>query len=56
MFYKCFYLQDFNKTLGNAPKPPVTLKLIVPASQCGSIIGKGGVKIREIREVSYENL
>lgn len=30
---------------------PVTLKLIVPASQCGSLIGKGGSKIKEIREV-----
>ncbi|VVC24568.1 Hypothetical protein CINCED_3A004434 [Cinara cedri] len=29
-----------------------TIKLIVPASQCGSLIGKGGVKIREIREAS----
>lgn len=28
------------------------IKLIVPASQCGSLIGKGGVKIREIREAS----
>jgi predicted RNA-binding protein YlqC (UPF0109 family) len=25
----------------------------VPASQCGSIIGKGGSKIKEIREVTY---
>jgi len=32
--------------------PPVTLRLIVPGSQCGSIIGKGGTKIQEIREVS----
>ncbi|XP_048580248.1 poly(rC)-binding protein 3 [Nematostella vectensis] len=32
--------------------PPVTLRLIVPGSQCGSIIGKGGAKIKEIREVS----
>lgn len=31
---------------------PVTLKLIVPASQCGSLIGKGGSKIKEIREVT----
>ena len=31
--------------------PPVTLRLIVPATQCGSIIGKGGMKIKEIREV-----
>lgn len=30
--------------------PPITLRLIVPASQCGSIIGKGGNKIKEIRE------
>lgn len=29
-----------------------TIKLIVPASQCGSLIGKGGIKIREIREAS----
>lgn len=31
-------------------KPPVTLRLVIPASQCGSLIGKGGAKIREIRE------
>ena len=30
----------------------VTLRLIVPASQCGSLIGKGGAKIKEIREVT----
>lgn len=35
-----------------AGQSPVTLKLIVPASQCGSLIGKGGAKIKEIREVS----
>ncbi len=33
-------------------RPPVTLRLIVPASQCGSLIGKGGSKIKEIREVT----
>jgi len=37
---------------GNVPKPPTTMRLIVPASQCGSLIGKGGAKIKEIREVS----
>uniref|UniRef100_A0A8C6WM21 Poly(rC) binding protein 2 n=1 Tax=Neogobius melanostomus TaxID=47308 RepID=A0A8C6WM21_9GOBI len=31
-------------------KPPVTLRIVVPASQCGSLIGKGGCKIKEIRE------
>uniref|UniRef100_A0A1I8H1P1 KH domain-containing protein n=1 Tax=Macrostomum lignano TaxID=282301 RepID=A0A1I8H1P1_9PLAT len=32
--------------------PPVTLRLLVPATQCGSIIGKGGCKIKEIRELT----
>lgn len=32
-------------------KPPVTLRLVFPGSQCGSLIGKGGSKIKEIREV-----
>uniref|UniRef100_A0A8C1CS52 Zgc:110045 n=1 Tax=Cyprinus carpio carpio TaxID=630221 RepID=A0A8C1CS52_CYPCA len=31
-------------------RPPVTLRLVFPASQCGSLIGKGGSKIKEIRE------
>ncbi|XP_015273211.1 PREDICTED: poly(rC)-binding protein 4 [Gekko japonicus] len=31
-------------------KPPVTLRLVIPASQCGSLIGKAGAKIKEIRE------
>ena len=39
-------------TASGAPKPPITLRLIVPASQCGSLIGKGGTKIREIREAT----
>lgn len=34
------------------PRPPISLRLIVPASQCGSLIGKGGSKIKEIREVT----
>ncbi|XP_015203394.1 poly(rC)-binding protein 4 isoform X3 [Lepisosteus oculatus] len=37
-----------NGTVTN--KPPVTLRLVIPASQCGSLIGKGGSKIKEIRE------
>uniref|UniRef100_A0A1I8J6A4 KH domain-containing protein n=1 Tax=Macrostomum lignano TaxID=282301 RepID=A0A1I8J6A4_9PLAT len=32
--------------------PPVTLRLLVAATQCGSIIGKGGCKIKEIRELT----
>uniref|UniRef100_A0A8V1A9I5 Poly(rC) binding protein 4 n=1 Tax=Gallus gallus TaxID=9031 RepID=A0A8V1A9I5_CHICK len=34
-----------------AGRTPVTLRLVIPASQCGSLIGKAGTKIREIREV-----
>ena len=37
---------------GTVPRPPITFRLVVPASQCGSLIGKGGSKIKEIREVT----
>lgn len=37
-------------------RPPITLRLIVPASQCGSLIGKGGSKIKEIREVTCASI
>ncbi|XP_021345113.1 poly(rC)-binding protein 3-like isoform X5 [Mizuhopecten yessoensis] len=43
--------QDLQNT-PTVPKPPVTLRLVVPASQCGSLIGKGGSKIKEIRETT----
>jgi len=33
-------------------KDGLTLRLVLPASQCGSLIGKGGSKIKEIREVT----
>uniref|UniRef100_A0A8C3LQJ0 K Homology domain-containing protein n=1 Tax=Chrysolophus pictus TaxID=9089 RepID=A0A8C3LQJ0_CHRPC len=45
--------EDINASMTNSSvtsKPPVTLRLVVPASQCGSLIGKGGSKIKEIRE------
>ncbi|XP_049525396.1 poly(rC)-binding protein 3-like isoform X5 [Dermacentor silvarum] len=45
-------LQELQSNGSHLPKPPVTLRLIVPASQCGSLIGKGGSKIKEIREVT----
>lgn len=32
--------------------PMVTLRIIIPASQCGSLIGRGGTKIKEIREMT----
>ncbi|XP_034500682.1 poly(rC)-binding protein 2 [Ailuropoda melanoleuca] len=46
--------EDISSSMTNstaASRPPVTLRLVVPASQCGSLIGKGGCKIKEIREV-----
>ncbi|XP_072910409.1 poly(rC)-binding protein 3 isoform X5 [Hemitrygon akajei] len=47
--------EDVNASMTSSPvasKPPVTLRLVVPASQCGSLIGKGGSKIKEIRETT----
>ncbi|XP_019900695.2 poly(rC)-binding protein 2-like isoform X10 [Esox lucius] len=45
--------EDISSSMTNSTatsKPPVTLRIVVPASQCGSLIGKGGCKIKEIRE------
>uniref|UniRef100_A0A8D3DAC8 Poly(rC) binding protein 2 n=1 Tax=Scophthalmus maximus TaxID=52904 RepID=A0A8D3DAC8_SCOMX len=45
--------EDISTSMTNSTatsKPPVTMRLVVPASQCGSLIGKGGCKIKEIRE------
>lgn len=47
-------LQDILACMVNSTvssRPPVTLRLVFPGSQCGSLIGKGGSKIKEIREV-----
>lgn len=41
---------------GGGSRAPITLRLIVPASQCGSLIGKGGSKIKEIREVTMASI
>ncbi|CAM9383126.1 unnamed protein product [Lampetra planeri] len=45
--------EDMGSTLSGSvmmSRPPVTLRLVVPASQCGSLIGKSGNKIQELRE------
>ncbi|XP_011808440.1 PREDICTED: poly(rC)-binding protein 2-like isoform X3 [Colobus angolensis palliatus] len=45
--------EDISSSMTNstaASRPLVTLRLVVPASQCGSLIGKGGCEIKEIRE------
>ena len=49
-----FFPQDLANLVApnTVPRPPITFRLIVPASQCGSLIGKGGSKIKEIREVT----
>ncbi|XP_068450143.1 poly(rC)-binding protein 4 isoform X1 [Clinocottus analis] len=47
--------EDLSALVANgtvSSKPPVTLRLVIPASQCGSLIGKGGSKIKEIRETT----
>ena len=52
--FTCFlFLKDLKQTCTTIP--PITLRLVVPASQCGSIIGKGGAKIKEIREVTFHS-
>ncbi|CAK5091167.1 unnamed protein product [Meloidogyne enterolobii] len=48
--------EDIPSTQAGAIKPPITLRLIIPASQCGSLIGKGGSKIREIRDKTGASL
>ncbi|XP_076456197.1 poly(rC)-binding protein 3-like isoform X3 [Babylonia areolata] len=55
--FKAFTMisNKFEEDLQNVPttpKPPVTLRLVMPASQCGSLIGKQGCKIKEIREAT----
>uniref|UniRef100_A0A8D2CTS9 K Homology domain-containing protein n=1 Tax=Sciurus vulgaris TaxID=55149 RepID=A0A8D2CTS9_SCIVU len=45
--------EDISSSMANstaATRPLVTLRLTTPASQYGSLIGKGGCKIKEIRE------
>ncbi|GAB1610180.1 poly(rC)-binding protein 3-like isoform X3 [Argonauta hians] len=48
----CKKFEEAFQNTPTVPKPPVTLRLVVPASQCGSLIGKGGSKIKEIRETT----
>ncbi|XP_072174123.1 poly(rC)-binding protein 3-like isoform X1 [Diadema setosum] len=54
--------RKFDEDLSNSvlsagtPKPPVSLRLIVPTSQCGSLIGKGGSKIKDIRETTSASI
>lgn len=45
------WCSQFNDSPGGG-KTQIPIRLIVPASQCGSLIGKGGSKIKEIRELT----
>ncbi|XP_063703066.1 poly(rC)-binding protein 3 isoform X3 [Culicoides brevitarsis] len=46
------WCSQFNDVSTSNGKTQIPIRLIVPASQCGSLIGKGGAKIKEIREVT----
>merc|ERR1719402_438046 len=49
----CRKLFEFVMGLSDPTNPrPLVLRLAVPAVQCGSIIGKQGAKIKEIRELT----
>ncbi|XP_065075001.1 poly(rC)-binding protein 3 isoform X9 [Ochlerotatus camptorhynchus] len=55
--YKAFTLitkkfEEFQDNTNAQGKTQIPIRLIVPASQCGSLIGKGGSKIKEIREIT----
>lgn len=41
-----------SRSRGGGENDTITLQLIIPSSQCGSIIGKGGAKVKEINEES----
>ncbi|XP_023033034.1 poly(rC)-binding protein 3 isoform X2 [Drosophila willistoni] len=43
--------EEFND-VGKVGKTQIPIRLIVPASQCGSLIGKSGSKIKEIRQTT----
>lgn len=52
----CRKLWDFWTTVAKAGQQPLTVRLVVSSSQCGSIIGKHGINIKEMREMSGANI
>ena len=53
----CRKLWDFlTGQYGPNHQRPLMLRLAVPSSQCGSIIGKQGVKVKEIRDLTQANI
>ena len=46
------HIQDYRQLgIGISTVPQLQFRLVVPTSQCGSLIGRAGTKIKEIREV-----
>jgi poly(rC)-binding protein 2/3/4 len=52
----CRKLWDFLAEVTGGAQRPLVLRLAVPASQCGSIIGKHGAKVKEIRDLTGANI
>ena len=53
----CRKLWDFLcGQFGTNHQRPLTLRLACPSSQCGSIIGKHGAKVKEIRDLTGANI
>jgi hypothetical protein len=53
----CRKLWDFWTTVVNpGQQRPMLIKLAVPGTQCGSIIGKQGAKVKEIRDLTGANI
>ncbi|XP_059226945.1 poly(rC)-binding protein 3 isoform X3 [Stomoxys calcitrans] len=46
------WCSQFNNDVNKGGKTQIPIRLIVPASQCGSLIGKSGSKIKEIRQTT----
>ena len=53
----CRKLWDFLQEIhGPGSQRPLVIKLAVHSSQCGSIIGKSGAKVKEIRDMTGANI
>ncbi|KAI5749339.1 poly(rC)-binding protein 3-like isoform X1 [Diaphorina citri] len=57
--FMCRSLEDYHinrNRMENCSPQPLQLKLVIPATHCGSLIGKGGCKIKDIRDLSGANV
>jgi poly(rC)-binding protein 2/3/4 len=51
IFSRLFELAT-NKILDNGPRSSITARLVVPTSQIGCVLGKGGVIVSEMRKTT----